>query len=244
MGFLDRFKKKDQEKETLWTKCPSCKSILYVPELKENLNVCPKCNYHFPMGSMERVKSLLTDYSVLFENVLPADPLNFRDSSPYKERLSQTQKETNLTEAIVIARGKLKDMELILCVMDFNFIGGSMGSVVGERFYRACTLSAEQKMPLFAVITSGGARMQEGILSLMQMAKTSIGVGFFDGKESALHNPANKSHHGWSICQLCLSWRCYHGRAGCFNRLCGTPGNRTDHKTTASRGFSDRRVFT
>jgi acetyl-coenzyme A carboxylase carboxyl transferase subunit alpha len=178
MGFLDRFKKKDQEKETLWTKCPSCKSILYVPELKENLNVCPKCNYHFPMGSMERIKSLLTDYSVLFENILPTDPLNFKDSKPYKERLSQAQKETNLTEAIVVARGKLKDIEIILCAMDFNFIGGSMGSVVGERFYRACMLSAEQKIPLFVIITSGGARMQEGILSLMQMAKTSIGVGF------------------------------------------------------------------
>ena len=192
MGLLDRFRKKEQ-KETLWTKCPSCKAIIYVPELKENLNVCPKCNYHFPMGSLERVQSLLSNHSLMFENILPSDPLNFKDSKPYKERIKQAQKETNLTEALVVAKGSLGDKEVVLCVMDFSFIGGSMGSVVGERFYRACLYSAEHKLPLIAIITSGGARMQEGIISLMQMAKTSIGVGFLKEKKipfiTVLTNP-------------------------------------------------------
>jgi len=182
MGLLDRFRKREAEKEALWTKCPSCKSILYVPELKENLNVCPKCNYHFPMGSLERIKSLLSDYSLLFENIQPSDPLNFKDSKSYKDRLSQAQKETKLTEALVVAKGNLGNTEVILCAMDFNFIGGSMGSVVGERFYRACMLSSKENKPFIAVVASGGARMQEGILSLMQMAKTSMGAGFLKQK--------------------------------------------------------------
>jgi len=193
MGILDRFRKKEQEKEALWTKCPSCKAILYVPELKENLNVCAKCNYHFPMSSLERVKPLLSNYSLMFENILPSDPLNFKDTKPYKDRLIQAQKEANLTEALIVAKGNLGDREIVLCVMDFNFIGGSMGSVVGERFYRACLYSAENNLPLVAIITSGGARMQEGIISLMQMAKTSIGVGFLKEKKlpyiTVLTNP-------------------------------------------------------
>ncbi|WP_448587289.1 acetyl-CoA carboxylase, carboxyltransferase subunit beta [Thermocrinis sp.] len=191
MGLLDKFRKK--EKENLWTKCPSCKSILYVPELKENLRVCPKCNYHFPMSSMERLESLLSDYSLMFENVLPSDPLNFKDSKSYKDRLEQAQKETNLTEALIVAKGKLGEKEVLLCVMDFNFIGGSMGSVVGERFYRACLLSSKENIPLITIVSSGGARMQEGIISLMQMAKTSVGVGLLKEKKvpyiSLLTNP-------------------------------------------------------
>lgn len=184
MGILDKFfRKKREEKESLWTKCPECKTILYIPELSANLKVCPKCNYHFPMNAKERVESLLDgDVEVLFENILPKDPLGFKDTKPYKDRIRQAQDETGLSEAILVVRGKLRDIPMVLTVMDFGFIGGSMGSVVGERFYRACKLSASQNLPLVSVITSGGARMQEGILSLMQMAKTSIGVGLLEEK--------------------------------------------------------------
>lgn len=184
MGILDKFfRKKREEKESLWTKCPECKTILYIPELSANLKVCPKCNYHFPMNAKERVESLLDgDVEVLFENILPKDPLGFKDTKPYKDRIRQAQDETGMSEAILVVRGRLRDIPMVLTVMDFGFIGGSMGSVVGERFYRACKLSASQNLPLVSVITSGGARMQEGILSLMQMAKTSIGVGLLEEK--------------------------------------------------------------
>ncbi|MCS7285448.1 MAG: acetyl-CoA carboxylase carboxyl transferase subunit beta, partial [Hydrogenobacter thermophilus] len=140
MGILDKFfRKKREEKESLWTKCPECKTILYIPELSANLKVCPKCNYHFPMNAKERVESLLDgDVEVLFENILPKDPLGFKDTKPYKDRIRQAQDETGMSEAILVVRGRLRDIPMVLTVMDFGFIGGSMGSVVGERFYRAC----------------------------------------------------------------------------------------------------------
>ncbi|RMH02478.1 MAG: acetyl-CoA carboxylase carboxyltransferase subunit beta [Aquificota bacterium] len=182
MGIFDRFRKKEQ-KESLWTKCENCKSILYVPELKANLNVCPKCQWHFPLPAKERLNSLLEPgYRLLFEDLLPADPLNFKDTKSYKDRLKQAQEETGLSEAMLVAEGVLRDQRVVLAVMDFNFIGGSMGSVVGERFYRACKYASERELPLIGVITSGGARMQEGMLSLVQMAKTSVGVGFLHQK--------------------------------------------------------------
>ncbi len=182
MGLLDRFRKRE-EKEALWTKCENCKSILYIPELRANLNVCPKCQYHFNLPAKERLGSLLEEgYKLLFEDIKPADPLNFKDTKPYKERLKQAQEQTGLTEAMLVAEGLLKDLQVLIAVMDFGFIGGSMGSVVGERFYRACKYASQKGLPLVAVITSGGARMQEGILSLMQMAKTSMGVGYLKEK--------------------------------------------------------------
>ncbi len=184
MGILDRFfKKKKKKEENLWTKCPECKTILYIPELSSNLRVCIRCNYHFPMSAKDRVESLLDDnVEVFFENILPQDPLNFKDTKPYKERLKQAQEDTGISEALLVVSGKLKDTQVVLTVMDFGFIGGSMGSVVGERFYRACQLASSKELPLISVITSGGARMQEGTLSLMQMAKTALGVGFLKRK--------------------------------------------------------------
>ncbi len=181
MGFLDRFRKKE-EKEVLWTKCENCKSLLYIPELKANLNVCPKCQHHFNMPAKERIEHLLEGYQLLFENIKPTDPLNFKDTKSYRDRLKQAQEQTGLSEAMLVAEGLLKDERVVLAVMDFDFIGGSMGSVVGERFYRACKHASQREIPLITVITSGGARMQEGILSLMQMAKTSIGVGYLKNK--------------------------------------------------------------
>ncbi len=130
------------------------------------------------MPAKERLEYLLQNYRILFEEIRPTDPLNFRDTKSYKERIKQAQESTSLSEAIIVADGFLKDERVVLSVMDFGFIGGSMGSVVGERFYRACKYAREEDLPLIAIVASGGARMQEGILSLMQMAKTSIGVGY------------------------------------------------------------------
>lgn len=182
MGFFDRFRRKEEKQEVLWTKCENCKSLLYIPELRANLNVCPKCQHHFNMPAKERLEHLLENYRLLFENIRPTDPLNFKDTKSYKDRLRQAQEQTGLTEAMIVAEGYLKDEKVVLALMDFGFIGGSMGSVVGERFYRACKHASQENLPLIAVITSGGARMQEGILSLMQMAKTSIGVGLLKEK--------------------------------------------------------------
>ncbi|MFN7065315.1 MAG: acetyl-CoA carboxylase, carboxyltransferase subunit beta [Aquificaceae bacterium] len=176
MGLLDRFWKKEK-KEVLWTKCDNCKSLLYIPELRANLQVCPKCQHHFNVPAKERLEQLLKDYKLLFEHIKATDPLNFKDSKSYKDRIKQAQEATGLSEAMLVVEGNLVDEKIVLVVMDFGFVGGSMGSVVGERFYRACQYANEKDLPLVAVITSGGARMQEGILSLMQMAKTSIGVG-------------------------------------------------------------------
>ncbi len=184
MGIFDKLFKKKREEENLWTKCPECKTLLYVPDLKRNYKVCPKCEYHFPLSAAERVEFLLDDTGAekLFEEVLPTDPLRFKDTKPYRDRLKKAQEQTGLTEALVVVKGFMESRRVILASMDFGFIGGSMGSVVGERFFRACELAVEEEMPLIAVTCSGGARMQEGILSLMQMAKTTLGVGMLKEK--------------------------------------------------------------
>lgn len=184
MGIFDKLFKKKKEEETLWTKCPECKTLLYAPDLSKNYRVCPKCDHHFPLSAVERVEQLLDDTGAqkLFEDILPADPLGFKDTKSYKDRIKKAQELTGLSEAVVVVRGFIHGREVILVSMDFNFIGGSMGSVVGERFLRACELASKEFIPLVAVTCSGGARMQEGILSLMQMAKTSIGVGFLKEK--------------------------------------------------------------
>ncbi len=178
MRFLDKFFKKKKE-EVLWTKCPNCKSLLYVPDLEKNMKVCPNCDYHFTLSAKERIAYTLDEENTefLFEEILPADPLGFKDTKSYKDRIKKAQEQTGLTEALVVTEGHIKGKKVILAVMDFNFIGGSMGSVVGERFFRACQRALETKTPLISFAASGGARMQEGILSLMQMAKTTIGVG-------------------------------------------------------------------
>ncbi|NPB08397.1 MAG: acetyl-CoA carboxylase carboxyltransferase subunit beta [Aquificae bacterium] len=193
MKFFRIFRKKREE--VLWTKCPECKSLLYVPDLEKNLKVCPNCGYHFPLSARERIKYTLDeeDPPLLFEEVKPTDPLGFKDTKSYKDRLKKAQEETGLSEALVVTEGHIEGKKVILAVMDFNFIGGSMGSVVGERFYRACERAIETKTPLISFAASGGARMQEGILSLMQMAKTTIGVGLLKRKGipfvSVLTNP-------------------------------------------------------
>ena len=194
MRFLDKFFKKKKE-EVLWTKCPNCKSLLYVPDLEKNMKVCPNCDYHFTLSAKERIAYTLDEENTefLFEEILPADPLGFKDTKSYKDRIKKAQEQTGLTEALVVTEGHIKGKKVILAVMDFNFIGGSMGSVVGERFFRACQRALETKTPLISFAASGGARMQEGILSLMQMAKTTIGVGLLKKAKipfiSVLTNP-------------------------------------------------------
>ena len=161
--------------EGLWTKCPACDAVLYRAELERTLNVCPKCEHHLRISARQRLAWFLDEHSgqELDPNLKPVDVLRFKDSKRYKDRIVQAQKATDESDALVVVKGRLKDRPLIVCAFEFKFMGGSMGSVVGERFARGAQRAIDEKIPLVCFSASGGARMQEALLSLMQMAKTS-----------------------------------------------------------------------
>ncbi len=160
--------------EGLWHKCASCQTVLYHSDMEKNLNVCPKCSHHHRITARNRLDWLL-DIEGRFEigaEVQPLDTLKFKDSKKYSERLTAAQADTSESDALVVMQGSIHTIPLVAAVFEFNFMGGSMGSVVGERFVRGVQLATEQKTPFVCFAASGGARMQEGLLSLMQMAKT------------------------------------------------------------------------
>jgi len=167
--------KKVKIPEGLWVKCDNCKEIIYRKEVEKNLKVCPKCDYHFRITASERLLYLVDEGSFLEveDGLSPRDFLGFKD---YKDKLKSHRKKTGLKDALISGEGRIGGRPVSLVVMEFTFMGGSMGSVVGEKIVRAVERSIEKKIPLIAVSCSGGARMQEGILSLMQMAKTSAAV--------------------------------------------------------------------
>ncbi len=169
---------KDRIPDGLWYKCENCLNILYIKDFMQNLKVCPRCNFHARLNADERIAMLVDEgtFQEIDTNVLPTDPLKFVDSKPYSERLETAKQKANLTEAIKTGLAEINGYKVVLGVMDFTFIGGSMGSVVGEKVTRAFETALDKKLPVTMVCTSGGARMQEAILSLMQMAKTSIAV--------------------------------------------------------------------
>jgi acetyl-CoA carboxylase carboxyl transferase subunit beta len=175
---LEESRKRPKTAEGLWLKCNHCREIVYRKEVDRNNKVCPKCDYHFPISVQERV-ALLVDLGSFKEweaDLSPQDPLEFSDSRSYKDRLAAQQEKTGRKDAMVIGEGAINGRRIALGVFDFGFMGGSMGSVVGEKICRAADRALAARMPLVLVTTSGGARMQEGILSLMQMAKTSAAV--------------------------------------------------------------------
>jgi len=170
--------------EGLWTKCPSCDAVLYSTDLERNLNVCPKCGHHERLGARERLDALL-DADGRFEigeEVQPVDSLKFKDSRRYPERLSEAQTQTGERDALVVMQGAIQSIGVVCAAFEFEFMGGSMGSVVGERFVRGVRLAIEQKLPFICVTASGGARMQEGLLSLVQMAKTTAALSELAGR--------------------------------------------------------------
>ncbi len=161
--------------EGLWIKCESCDAVLYATDLEKNLNVCPKCNYHNRLSARARIDMLL-DPEGRFEigaEVLPVDSLKFKDSKRYVDRLEDAQRQTGEGDALIVMQGAIKNIPLVAAVFEFEFMGGSMGSVVGERFARGVQVCVEQNLPFVCFTATGGARMQEGLLSLMQMAKTT-----------------------------------------------------------------------
>jgi len=174
-GILTSTAEKKETPEGLWSKCPECNYICTVTELRENLFVCPKCNHHHRIGSAEYFEILFNnnEYEVLFEEIRSKDFLNFTDLKSYKKRLEETWAKTDITDSIRIAKGHVHEHELVVGCMDFEFIGGSLGSVMGERICRAIDLSLKHRIPLLIICKSGGARMMESAFSLMQLAKVS-----------------------------------------------------------------------
>lgn len=164
--------------EGLWMKCPACDAVLYRAELERNLSVCPKCGHHMRIDARERLKRFLDvgSASELAATIQPEDPLKFKDSKRYKDRLVAAQKATGEKDALIVMAGTLVGMEVVAAAFEFRFMGGSMGSVVGEKFVRAVEHCRTFRMPLVCFSSSGGARMQEGLYSLMQMAKTSAAL--------------------------------------------------------------------
>jgi len=164
--------------EGLWIKCFACDSVLYRAELERNLNVCPKCSHHMRIGGRARLMKFLDEGEIIEigARITPDDPLKFKDSKRYKDRLVAAQKSTGEKDALIVLAGKLEDLDIVACAFEFQFLGGSMGSVVGERFKRAVDFCIEHKRPLVCFSSSGGARMQEALLSLLQMAKTSAAL--------------------------------------------------------------------
>ncbi|TDJ36238.1 MAG: acetyl-CoA carboxylase carboxyltransferase subunit beta [Gammaproteobacteria bacterium] len=161
--------------EGLWSKCDGCGAVLYRPEVERGLGVCPKCGHHMPMSARERIASFLDEGEMveIAADLEPIDILKFKDSKRYKERIAQSQKKTGEKDALIVVKGRLKGMPIMVAAFEFKFMGGSMGSVVGEKFVRGVNACLQERMPLVCFSASGGARMQEGLFSLMQMAKTS-----------------------------------------------------------------------
>ncbi len=168
--------------EGLWMRCPACETMLYRKNVEQNLRVCPDCDHHFRIGAGDRARQLCDpdSFEPMWQNIAPKDPLHFTDIKPYKQRILEDQRKTGRKDALLCGKGYIQGRGVILACMDFNFRGGSMGSVVGEKITRCAYLAAETNLPLITVSASGGARMQEGILAVMQMAKTAAAMAKLD----------------------------------------------------------------
>ena len=179
---LDTGGEKKIRTEGLWVKCDQCRQIIWKKDLEDNFNVCPKCGRHFRIDARTRLLQLFDDgeYETFSDGLRSTDPLKFVDLKPYSERLVKAQEETGLNDAVINARGKLNGRPVMVSAMEYGFIGGSMGAVVGEMITRAVEEALERKQPLIIISASGGARMMEGVLSLMQLAKISAALGRLD----------------------------------------------------------------
>jgi acetyl-CoA carboxylase carboxyl transferase subunit beta len=168
--------------EGLWVKCPGCAQIIYNKDLDKNQQVCPKCAYHFRINAADRLRSLFDngEWTEHFPNLTSNDPLTFTDTKPYRDRLRGTIAKTGMNDAVIIATGALDGLDIVVAAMEYSFIGGSMGVVVGEKITRAIEMALERRQPLIVISCSGGARMMEGALSLMQMAKVSAALARLD----------------------------------------------------------------
>ena len=223
--------KKVQMPEGLWTKCKNCNEIIYSKEIERNLNVCPKCDYHFRISARERIE-LTLDAGTFVEmdgQMESVDFLNFKDSKKYKDRIKAAVKKSGPGDAILCGEGLIEGLPVVIGVFDFGFMGGSMGSVVGEKITRAIERGLENQAPVIIFSSSGGARMQESILSLMQMAKTSAALAKLKAGRHPLHLRAHRPDHRRRNRQLRHARRHQHGRTAGPDRLRRAPGHRADH---------------
>ena len=222
-----------------WLKCSHCSELIHANELEKNLHCCPKCTYHYRLSAPQRI-DLLTDegtFKELFTEYKPIDPLNFVDSKPYKQRLEEAQNKTNRHDAVVVGTCEIHKRPVALGILDFAFMGGSMGSVVGEKLCLIIEFALKEHLPLVLVSASGGARMQESILSLMQMAKTSAALARYQEIGSSLHLCIDEPDYRGRYSFLCHSWRYHHGRARCPHRICRSSccGTNDTRKTPSGR---------
>lgn len=164
--------------DDIWTKCPECTAIIYTKELRRTFGVCTKCNYHFRLTAKQRIPILADRHSFveIDTNLHPSDPLTFRDTQKYRDRVKKAEKNSGSTEAVITGRARIVNIPVMIAIFDFSFLGGSMGSVVGEKLTRMIEIGVQERKPVIIVSSSGGARMQEGIYSLMQMAKVSAAL--------------------------------------------------------------------
>src|ERR1700757_450593 len=181
-GELDTSGEKKVRTEGLWVKCENCRQIIWKKDLEDNMNVCPKCDKHFRIDARTRLAQLLdeNEYAVFDDDIASTDPLKFVDLKPYSSRLKQAQHDSGLKDAVINAEGKLNDRSVIVSAMEYSFIGGSMGAVVGEAITRAIERATDRRLPIIIVSASGGARMMEGVISLMQLAKISASLARLD----------------------------------------------------------------
>ena len=219
---LDSAKERKVKTEGIFVKCPECDNSLYKRELKESLQVCTDCGYHFRLPARERLDSLFDDgrYEKLDEEVTSADPLEFVDTKPYIERIESAKKASGLPEAIVSGKGMVGGHLVYAGAMDMSFIGGSMGSAVGEKITRLIERAIETRGAVIIFAASGGARMQEGTYSLMQMAKISAALGFLDKARLPFHIGFNRSDDRRRDGKFCDARRCQHRRTEGFDRFC------------------------
>ena len=225
--------------EGLFLKCDGCREALYVKEVERNLRVCPKCGFHFRLPAVERLRLLLGEGGgqPLFTEIRPTDPLKFKDSKRYRDRLKDSEAKTGRPDAILAAKGLIDDVPAIVAILDYAFMGGSMGSVVGEVLTRAAEQALVERTPLVIVSASGGARMQEGILSLMQMGKISAALSRLGAARvpyvAILTDPTTGERHG----VLRDAQGCHARRAEGAHRLRGPARHRADHPPERCRRF-------
>ena len=218
--------------EGLWHKCPTCQTVLYKTDLEKNMFVCSNCGFHNRISARHRVSTLLDTPNQIEHGseIKPTDPLNFKDTKSYKKRLTETQKNLDENDALIVIEGKIESIPAVVAVFEFSFMGGSMGSVVGEKFVLAVNTAIKNSCPLICISASGGARMQEGLLSLMQMAKTSSALTKLKCFESTIYFNSYRSNNGWCFSKFCNVRRYNYCRAKGSYWFCWTKGNRIDCK--------------
>ena len=230
--------------EGLWIKCPACDAVLYRAELERNLYVCPKCSHHMRMGARERLERFLDPGTgeEIGAGIAPEDPLKFRDSKRYRDRLAQAQKATGESDALVVLAGTLHALPVVACAFEFQFLGGSMGSVVGERFKRGVDYCIQERRPFVCFSASGGARMQEALYSLLQMAKTGAALSRLAQAPPAVHLGADRPDHRRRIGEPGAARRPQPRRAARADRLRRPARHPADRARDAARGLPAQRI--